>query len=122
MLGTYALSAGYYDAYYGKSQKVRTLIMNDFANAYKKYDLLLSPTAPTTAFPLGDKTEDPLQMYLQDICTISSNLAGHPAMSVPFGRGTDGLPVGIQVLASAMDEHTMFRAGAVLEASNQGKS
>ena len=122
MLGTYALSAGYYDAYYGKSQKVRTLIMNDFATAYEKFDLLLSPTAPTTAFPLGDKTEDPLQMYLQDICTISSNLAGHPAMSVPFGQGTDGLPVGIQVLAPATDEHTMFRAGAILEASNQGQS
>ena len=112
----------YYDAYYGKSQKVRTLIMNDFAAAYEKFDLLLSPTAPTTAFPLGDKTEDPLQMYLQDICTISSNLAGHPAMSVPFGQGTDGLPVGIQVLAPATDEHTMFRAGAILEASNQGQS
>ena len=122
MLGTYALSAGYYDAYYGKSQKVRTLITNDFATAYEKFDLLLSPTAPTTAFPLGDKTEDPLQMYLQDICTISSNLAGHPAMSVPFGLGTDGLPVGIQVLAPATDEHTMFRAGAILEASNQGQS
>ena len=122
MLGTYALSAGYYDAYYGKSQKVRTLIMNDFAAAYEKFDLLLSPTAPTTAFPLGDKTEDPLQMYLQDICTISSNLAGHPAMSVPLGQGTDGLPVGIQVLAPATDEHTMFRAGAILEASNQGQS
>ena len=122
MLGTYALSAGYYDAYYGKSQKVRTLIINDFAAAYEKFDLLLSPTAPTTAFPLGDKTEDPLQMYLQDICTISSNLAGHPAMSVPFGQGTDGLPVGIQVLAPATDEHTMFRAGAILEASNQGQS
>ena len=122
MLGTYALSAGYYDAYYGKSQKVRTLIMNDFAAAYEKFDLLLSPTAPTTAFPLGDKTEDPLQMHLQDICTISSNLAGHPAMSVPFGQGTDGLPVGIQVLAPATDEHTMFRAGATLEASNQGQS
>ena len=122
MLGTYALSAGYYDAYYGKSQKVRTLIMNDFAAAYEKFDLLLSPTAPTTAFPLGDKTEDPLQMYLQDICTISSNLAGHPAMSVPFGQGIDGLPVGIQVLAPATDEHTMFRAGAILEASNQGQS
>ena len=122
MLGTYALSAGYYDAYYGKSQKVRTLITNDFATAYEKFDLLLSPTAPTTAFPLGDKTEDPLQMYLQDICTISSNLAGHPAMSVPFGQGIDGLPVGIQVLAPATDEHTMFRAGAILEASNQGQS
>ncbi|MBT4656492.1 MAG: Asp-tRNA(Asn)/Glu-tRNA(Gln) amidotransferase subunit GatA, partial [Actinobacteria bacterium] len=101
MLGTYALSAGYYDAYYGKSQKVRTLILKDFAEAYEKFDLLISPTAPTTAFPLGDKTEDPMQMYLQDVCTIPSNLAGHPAMSVPFGVGDDGLPVGVQILAPA---------------------
>ncbi|MBT3247800.1 MAG: Asp-tRNA(Asn)/Glu-tRNA(Gln) amidotransferase subunit GatA [Actinobacteria bacterium] len=117
MLGTYALSAGYYDAYYGKSQKVRTLILKDFAEAYEKFDLLISPTAPTTAFPLGDKTEDPMQMYLQDVCTIPSNLAGHPAMSVPFGVGDDGLPVGVQILAPAMGEATMFRAAAVLEKS-----
>jgi aspartyl-tRNA(Asn)/glutamyl-tRNA(Gln) amidotransferase subunit A len=116
-LGTYALSAGYYDAYYGKSQKVRTLILKDFAEAYEKFDLLISPTAPTTAFPLGDKTEDPMQMYLQDVCTIPSNLAGHPAMSVPFGVGDDGLPVGVQILAPAMGEATMFRAAAVLEKS-----
>ncbi|MDE0928650.1 MAG: Asp-tRNA(Asn)/Glu-tRNA(Gln) amidotransferase subunit GatA [Acidimicrobiales bacterium] len=117
MLGTYALSAGYYDAYYGKSQKVRTLILKDFAKAYEKFDLLISPTAPTTAFPLGAKTEDPMQMYLQDVCTIPSNLAGHPAMSVPFGVGDDGLPVGVQILAPAMGEATMFRAAAVLEKS-----
>ncbi len=117
MLGTYALSAGYYDAYYGKSQKVRTLILKDFAEAYEKFDLLISPTAPTTAFPLGAKTEDPMQMYLQDVCTIPSNLAGHPAMSVPFGVGDDGLPVGVQILAPAMGEATMFRAAAVLEKS-----
>ena len=115
MLGTYALSAGYYDAYYGKSQKVRTLIMNDFAAAYEKFDLLLSPTAPTTAFPLGDKTTDPMQMYLQDVCTIPSNLAGHPAMSVPFGLGSDGMPIGVQILAPAMAEQNMFRAARVLE-------
>ena len=114
MLGTYALSAGYYDAYYGKSQKVRTLIQQDFARAYESFDLLLSPTAPTTAFPLGDKTGDPMLMYLNDVCTIPSNLAGHPSMSVPFGSGDDGLPVGVQVLAPALAEATMFRAAAVL--------
>ena len=115
MLGTYALSAGYYDAYYGKSQKVRTLIQQDFARAYESFDLLLAPTAPTTAFPLGDKTGDPMLMYLNDVCTIPSNLAGHPSMSVPFGSGDDGLPVGVQVLAPALAEATMFRAAAVLE-------
>ena len=115
MLGTYALSAGYYDAYYGKSQKVRTLIQQDFARAYESFDLLLSPTAPPTAFPLGDKTGDPMLMYLNDVCTIPSNLAGHPSMSVPCGSGDDGLPVGVQVLAPALAEATMFRAAAVLE-------
>jgi aspartyl-tRNA(Asn)/glutamyl-tRNA(Gln) amidotransferase subunit A len=116
MLGTYALSAGYYDAYYGKSQKVRTLIVEDFARAYQSFDLLLSPTAPTTAFPIGEKVDDPMLMYLNDVCTIPSNLAGHPAMSVPFGVGDDGLPVGVQVLAPANGEPSMFRAAAVLEA------
>ena len=118
MLGTYALSAGYYDAYYGKSQRVRTLIMNDFAKAYEKFDILISPTAPTTAFPLGDKTADPMQMYLQDVCTIPSNLAGHPAMSVPFGSGADGMPVGIQILAPAMAEREMFQAAKILESGS----
>ena len=117
MLGTYALSAGYYDAYYGKSQKVRTLIVEDFARAYGRYDLLLSPTSPTTAFSLGEKTADPMTMYLTDVCTIPSNLAGHPSMSVPFGVGDDGMPVGVQVLAPAMGESAMFRAAAVLEAA-----
>jgi len=117
MLGTYALSAGYYEAYYGKSQKVRTLIVRDFARAYEDFDLLLSPTAPTTAFPIGAKTADPMTMYLNDVCTIPSNLAGHPAMSVPFGLGDDGMPVGVQVLAPATGEATMFRAAAVLEAA-----
>ena len=120
MLGTYALSAGYYDAYYGKSQRVRTLIMNDFAKAYEKFDILISPTSPTKAFPLGDKTEDPMQMYLQDVCTIPSNLTGHPAMSVPFGSGEDGMPVGIQILAPAMAEREMFQAAKILE-SESGK-
>ena len=120
MLGTYALSAGYYDAYYGKSQKVRTLIVQDFARAYEEFDLLLCPTAPTTAFPIGEKTADPMTMYLNDVCTIPSNLAGHPAMSVPFGAGDDGIPVGVQILAPAMGEPTMFQAAAVLEAAGSG--
>jgi aspartyl-tRNA(Asn)/glutamyl-tRNA(Gln) amidotransferase subunit A len=117
MLGTYALSAGYYDAYYGKALKVRTLIVRDFENAYADFDLLLTPTSPTTAFKFGDKTADPLSMYLNDICTIPTNLAGHPAMSVPFGGGSDGMPVGVQLLAPALGESTMFRAAAVLEAA-----
>jgi aspartyl-tRNA(Asn)/glutamyl-tRNA(Gln) amidotransferase subunit A len=115
MLGTYALSAGYYDAYYGKALKVRTLIARDFAAAYEQFDLLLSPTSPTTAFELGAKTADPLTMYLTDICTIPTNLVGDAAISVPFGVGDDGLPVGVQVLAPALGEPTMFRAAAVLE-------
>ena len=114
MLGTYALSAGYYDAYYGKAQKVRTLIIRDFEAAYERFDVLLSPTSPTTAFALGAKA-DPLAMYLNDVCTIPSNLAGHPAMSVPFGVGADGLPVGVQVMANALDEVTMFRVAAAME-------
>ena len=120
MLGTYALSAGYYDAYYGKAQKVRTLIINDFAKAYESFDLLLSPTSPTTAFALGAKTADPLTMYLNDVCTIPSNLAGQPAISVPFGIGEDAMPVGVQLLAPLQGEPTMFRAAAVLEAANRG--
>ena len=117
MLGTYALSAGYYDAYYGQAQRARTLIIRDFEAAYETFDLLLSPTTPTTAFPIGAKTADPLTMYLSDVCTVPSSLAGHPAMSVPFGSGDDGLPVGVQVLAPALGEALMFRAGAVLEAN-----
>lgn len=115
MLGTYALSAGYYDAYYLKAQKARTLIAADLSHAYERFDLLICPTAPTTAFPIGDKTADPMLMYLNDVCTIPSNLAGHPAISVPFGHGEDGLPVGVQVLGPAMAEAAMFRAASVLE-------
>ena len=117
MLGTYALSAGYYDAYYGQAQRARTLILRDFEAAYASYDLLLAPTTPTTAFELGAKTADPLTMYLSDVCTIPSNLAGHPAISVPYGRGDDGLPIGVQLLAPALGEATMFRAAAALERS-----
>jgi aspartyl-tRNA(Asn)/glutamyl-tRNA(Gln) amidotransferase subunit A len=115
MLGTYALSAGYYDAYYGQAQRVRTLIIRDFDTVYADHDLLLAPTAPTTAFALGAKTDDPLTMYLSDVCTIPSNLAGHPAVSVPYGTGDDGLPVGVQLLAPALGEPIMLRAAAALE-------
>jgi aspartyl-tRNA(Asn)/glutamyl-tRNA(Gln) amidotransferase subunit A len=115
MLGTYALSAGYYDAYYGQAQRVRTLIIRDFARVYEQYDALLSPTSPTVAFELGAKTADPLAMYLSDICTIPTNLAGHAAISVPYGTGEAGLPVGVQVLAPALGEGVMFRVARVLE-------
>jgi aspartyl-tRNA(Asn)/glutamyl-tRNA(Gln) amidotransferase subunit A len=117
MLGTYALSAGYYDAYYGKALRVRTLMARDFATAYEQFDVLLSPTSPTTAFAFGEKTADPLTMYLNDICTIPTNLVGHAAVSVPFGSGDDGLPVGVQVLAPALGEVPMFRTAQVLEAA-----
>jgi aspartyl-tRNA(Asn)/glutamyl-tRNA(Gln) amidotransferase subunit A len=117
MLGAYALSAGYYDAFYGKALKVRTLIRRDFQEAYEDFDVLISPTSPTTAFPFGDKTADPLAMYLNDVCTIPTNLAGHPAMSVPFGNASDGLPIGVQVLAPAQGEQVMFTTAAVLEAA-----
>lgn len=117
MLGTYALSAGYYDAFYGRALKVRTLIRRDFDYAYGRFDVLLSPTSPTTAFAFGDRTADPLSMYINDVCTIPSNLAGHPAVSVPFGVGDDGMPVGVQVLAPALGEAVMFRAATVLESA-----
>ncbi len=116
MLGTYALSAGYYDAFYGKAQRVRTLIIRDLDAAYERFDVLIGPTAPSTAFPLGAKTADPLTMYLNDVCTIPSNLSGHPAISVPFGTGDDGLPVGVQVMAPALGEAALFRAAAAVEA------
>lgn len=115
MLGTYALSAGYYDAYYGKAQKVRTLIINDFAAAYERFDVLLSPTSPTTAFPHGDKTDNPLAMYLCDTCTIPVNLTGACAMSIPSGLDRAGLPIGVQVLAPALGEELMFRTARTLE-------
>ena len=117
MLGTYALSAGYYEAYYGQAMKVRTVIVDAFAAAYRGVDVLLGATTPTTAFPIGAKTGDPLSMYLSDVCTIPTNLAGHAAMSVPFGTGAGGLPVGVQVLAPALGELQMFRVASVLEAA-----
>jgi aspartyl-tRNA(Asn)/glutamyl-tRNA(Gln) amidotransferase subunit A len=115
MLGTYALSAGYYDAYYAQAQRVRTLVMAAFERAYVSFDVLLGATAPGTAFALGDKVDDPMAMYMNDVCTIPSNLAGHPAVSVPFGVGDDGLPVGVQVLAPALEEGLLFRVAAAVE-------
>ena len=116
MLGTYALSAGYYDAYYAQAQRVRTLVMRAFDRAYETVDVLLGATAPTTAFALGAKVNDPMAMYMNDVCTIPSNLSGHPAVSVPFGTGDDGLPVGVQVLAPALGEAMLFRVARVVEA------
>ena len=118
MLGTYALSAGYYDAYYGSAQKVRTLVTRDFAAAFEQVDVLVSPTAPTTAFRLGEKLEDPLAMYLNDVATIPANLAGTPGMSVPVGLAPeDGLPVGLQVMAPVLADDRLYRVGGALEAA-----
>ena len=124
MLGTYALSAGYYDAYYGRAQKVRRLIADDFAGAYAQADVLLTPASPTVAFEVGAKTSDPLAMYLCDTYTIPSNLSGDPAMSVPFGTGEGGLPVGVQILAPALEDARMFQVAKVLEnaATNEGSA
>jgi len=114
MLGTYALSAGYYDAYYGQAQRVRTLIVRDFDRAYEQFDVLLAPTSPTVAFELGAKTADPLAMYLCDVCTVPVNLSGQCAISVPFGDAA-GLPIGVQVLAPTLGEPVMFRAARAIE-------
>ncbi|MET2012481.1 Asp-tRNA(Asn)/Glu-tRNA(Gln) amidotransferase subunit GatA [Microbacterium chocolatum] len=117
ILGTYALSAGYYDAYYGSAQKVRTLIQRDFADAFARVDVIATPSAPTTAFRLGEKIDDPLQMYLNDITTIPANLAGVPGISVPAGLAAeDSLPVGVQFLAPAREDARLYRVGAALEA------
>jgi aspartyl-tRNA(Asn)/glutamyl-tRNA(Gln) amidotransferase subunit A len=116
ILGTYALSSGYYDAYYGQAQKVRRLIANDFSAAFEQVDVLVSPTAPTTAFKLGDKLDDPMSMYLQDVATIPANLAGVPGMSLPSGLADeDGLPTGIQILAPATKDERLYGVGAALE-------
>ena len=115
LLGTFALSAGYHEAFYGQAQKVRTLIREDFARAYRQCDVLVSPTSATTAFPLGDRTEDPLSMYVSDVFTIPSNLAGHPAISVPVGLDRHDLPIGFQVMAPALEEAVMFQVAAAVE-------
>jgi len=118
MLGTYALSSGYYDAYYGSAQKVRTLITRDFAAAFEQVDVLISPTAPTTAFRIGEKVDDPISMYLNDIATIPVNLAGNAAMSLPAGLAPeDGLPVGLQIMAPPMKDDRLYLVGGALEAA-----
>ncbi len=118
IIGTYALSSGYYDAYYGQAQKVRTLITRDFAAAFENADVLVSPTTPTTAFPIGERADDPLAMYLADLATIPSNLAGNSAMSLPCGLSPDdGLPVGFQIMAPTMADDRLYRVGAALEAA-----
>ncbi|MEJ2858188.1 MULTISPECIES: Asp-tRNA(Asn)/Glu-tRNA(Gln) amidotransferase subunit GatA [unclassified Saccharothrix] len=118
MIGTYALSSGYYDAYYGSAQKVRTLITRDFEQAFANVDVLVSPTTPTTAFRIGERANDPMAMYKADLCTIPANLAGTPAMSVPSGLSDeDGLPVGLQIMAPALQDHRMYRVAAAYEAA-----
>ncbi|QKW24453.1 Asp-tRNA(Asn)/Glu-tRNA(Gln) amidotransferase subunit GatA [Kitasatospora sp. NA04385] len=122
ILGTYALSSGYYDAYYGSAQKVRTLISRDFDAAFAGVDVLVSPTTPTTAFRLGERTDDPLAMYLADLCTIPSNLAGNAAMSLPCGLAPeDNLPVGLQIIAPAMADDRLYRVGGAVEAALNDK-
>jgi aspartyl-tRNA(Asn)/glutamyl-tRNA(Gln) amidotransferase subunit A len=118
MLGTYALSSGYYDAYYGKAQQVRTLITRDFDAAFEQVDVLVSPATPTTAFPIGERVDDPMAMYLADLCTIPSDLAGNAAISVPCGLAPDdGLPVGLQIMAPVLADDRMYRVGAAVEAA-----
>ncbi|WP_432013479.1 Asp-tRNA(Asn)/Glu-tRNA(Gln) amidotransferase subunit GatA [Streptomyces cucumeris] len=122
MLGTYALSSGYYDAYYGSAQKVRTLITRDFEKAFEQVDVLVSPTTPTTAFPIGERADDPMAMYLADLCTIPANLAGNAAMSLPCGLAPeDGLPVGLQIIAPAMADDRLYKVGAAVEAALTAK-
>jgi len=115
MIGNYALSAGYYDAYYLKALKVRTLIQQDYTDAFRKVDLIMAPTAPTPAFKIGELISDPLQMYLQDICTVPLNLAGLPGMSVPCGFSSKGMPIGLQIIGKALDEETILRAAYAYE-------
>jgi aspartyl-tRNA(Asn)/glutamyl-tRNA(Gln) amidotransferase subunit A len=114
LIGTYVLSAGYYDAYYLKAQRVRMLIARDFSEAFKKVDCILTPTAPSAAFAIGDKADDPVAMYLNDVFTVPADLAGLPAISVPAGL-SDGLPLGLQIIGRAFDEETVLRVGHVLE-------
>ncbi len=115
LLGTYALSAGYYDAFYGQAQRVRTITIREFGAAYEKADVLVSPTAPTTAFEFGAKTQDPLSMYMSDVCTIPSNLTGDPAVSVPVGLDAHGLPIGFQIMAPSLGEAVLFRVAQAVE-------
>jgi len=115
LLGTYALSAGYYDAFYGQAQRVRTLIRRQFAAAYEDVDVLVAPTSPTTAFPIGERTADPIAMYYADVCTIPVNLTGDPAISVPVELDSKGLPIGFQVMAPALGEERLFQVAKAVE-------
>jgi len=115
ILGTYVLSSGYYDAYYKKAQQVRTLIREKFNELFKKYDILLTPTSPTTAFGIGEKSDNPLEMYLSDICTVSINIAGVPAIAIPCGVDSKGLPIGMQLIGKHFDEETIYRAAYTYE-------
>ena len=115
MVGTYALSAGYYDAYYLKAQKVRRLIYNDFQEAFKKCDTILTPATPSAAFGIGEQVNDPIQMYLNDVFTVTVNLAGLPGVSVPTGLNSDGLPLGLQLIGKSFDEATLFRTASAME-------
>ena len=115
MLGTYALSAGYYDAYYLKAQRVRTLLTNDFIEAFKKVDGIVGPTSPTPAFKLGEKLDDPLAMYLADIYTVTANLAGIPGISIPVGNSKENLPIGMQIFGKHFDEATILRVAHAYE-------
>ena len=117
MLGTYALSSGYYDAYYLKAQKVRTLIKQDFDRAFERFDILVAPTSPTTAFRVGEKVNDPLAMYLSDVCTLPVNVAGLPGLSIPCGFDARGLPIGLQLIGQAFDEATLLRAASIAKIS-----
>jgi len=119
MLGTYALSAGYYDAYYLKAQKVRTLIRRDFEQVFAAQDVIVTPTAPTTAFRIGEKTSDPLQMYLSDIFTISVNLAGLPGLSLPCGFDRAGLPIGLQIVGRPFEEERVFQTAYAYEQATE---
>jgi len=119
ILGTYVLSSGYYDAYYKKAQQVRTLVKQEFKKAFDKYDILLTPTSPTTAFEIGSKSDNPLEMYLADICTVSVNIAGVPAISIPCGFDSNGLPIGCQLIGNHFDEETLYRAAYTYEGERQ---
>ena len=118
MLGTYALSAGYYDAFYLKAQQVRTIIRREFETAFEEFDAIVSATSPTTAFRLGDKTQDPVQMYLSDVLTLPANIAGIPGISVPSGLSEDGLPIGFQILTKPLGEQMMFRIAHAFEGAS----
>ena len=118
MLGAYSLSSGYYDEYYLKAQKVRTVIINEFEDTFKKYDLLVTPTSPTTAFGVGERTDNPLQMYLSDVCTVPVNIAGLPAISVPCGF-SDGLPIGLQIIGPKFGEQNILNLAYAFEQSTE---